>query len=332
MKEYYKLIYLVLSFSFIFLLNVLMIVKIKENNKVIDENPLRQFVKGNNNDIGCLSVFIDEFKDASYSFDGGVTWQKSNYGAIYKNGEYDILVKNSNEEILLSKKLNVKSIVEDAPVIKVDFDKKIKSFNSEDLLDGIDILYNNQETSNELEIDVLNHDKESVLVSYYVEDNNKKCALLRKIYISEDSHDDSEWLWPTDKPYSISSRYGWRWGRKHNGVDIAGQKRGSYAYAARDGEIVDITSNSSSGYYVIIKHDNGYYTRYAHMQNTDGNDKLGRKSSATKYIKVGQRVKAHDIIGEIGSSGDSTGVHLHFEIWNGKPWQAQSFDPLTFYK
>ena len=332
MKEYYKLFILVLSFLFIFLINLLMIAKIKDNNKVVDENPVRQFVKGNNNDIGCLSVFVDEFNDASYSFDGGITWQKSNYGAIYQNGEYDILVKNSKEEIILNKKLTVNSIISDAPIIKVNFDKKIKSFNSDDLLDGIEALYNNQDISGELEIDVLKHDKDSVLVSYSTENDAKRCSVLRKIYISEEAYDDSEWLWPTDKPYSISSRYGWRWGRKHNGVDIAGQKRGSYAYAARDGEIIDITSNSSSGYYVIIKHDNGYYTRYAHLQNTDGNDRLGRTSSATKYISIGQRVKAHDIIGEIGSSGDSTGVHLHFEIWNGMPWKAQSFDSLTFYK
>ncbi len=142
---------------------------------------------------------------------------------------------------------------------------------------------------------------------------------------------DGGWSWPTNFPYSISSRYGWRWGRLHSGVDIYGTGRGSPIYAARDGEVTSITSNSSSGYFVIIKHDNGYYTRYAHMQNTNGNDRLGGVGSATKYIKVGQRVKAHDVIGEMGSSGGSTGVHLHFEIWNGVPFSSQSFDPLLFY-
>ena len=142
---------------------------------------------------------------------------------------------------------------------------------------------------------------------------------------------DGEWSWPTNRPYSISSPYGWRWGRLHSGVDIYVGGRGSPIYAARAGVVTDITSNGSSGFYVIIKHDNGYYTRYAHMQNTKGNDSLKGTSSATKYIKVGQRVSAHQVIGEVGSSGRSTGPHCHFEIWNGVPFKAQSFNPLSFY-
>ena len=85
------------------------------------------------------------------------------------------------------------------------------------------------------------------------------------------------------------------------------------------------------GYYVTIKHDNGYYTQYGHMQNTNGNDKAGGVGSATKYIKIGQRVSAHQVIGEMGSSGNSTGVHVHFEIWDGVPYQANSYNPLLFY-
>ena len=142
---------------------------------------------------------------------------------------------------------------------------------------------------------------------------------------------DGEWLWPTNFPYQISSGYGWRWGRMHYGVDIYGTGRGSPIYSARSGVVYDINSNGSSGYYVTIKHDNGYYTRYAHLQNTNGNDRLGLTGSATKYIHVGQRINAHTVIGEMGSSGGSTGVHLHFEIWNGVPFSSQSFNPLLFY-
>ncbi len=142
---------------------------------------------------------------------------------------------------------------------------------------------------------------------------------------------DGEWLWPTNFPYSITSYYGYRWGKLHSGIDIYVGGRGSPIYSARAGVVTAITSNGSSGFYVTIKHDNGYYTRYAHMQNTRGNDSLRGTHSATKYISVGQRVAAHQVIGEIGSSGGSTGPHCHFEIWNGPPWQAQSFNPLLFY-
>ena len=142
---------------------------------------------------------------------------------------------------------------------------------------------------------------------------------------------DGEWLWPTNFPYTITSYYGYRWGRLHSGIDIYVGGRGSPIYSARSGVVTEITSNSSSGFYVTIRHDNGYYTRYAHMQNTRGNDSLRGTHSATKYISVGQRVNAHQVIGEIGSSGGSTGPHCHFEIWNGPPWSAQSFNPLLFY-
>ena len=142
---------------------------------------------------------------------------------------------------------------------------------------------------------------------------------------------DGKWVWPTKYPYIISSNFGWRWGKLHKGVDICGTGRGSPIYAARDGVVVKATYNKSLGYYVTIKHDNGYYTQYAHMISTTGSDKAGGLGSHTKYVKVGQRVEAKQQIGEMGNSGNSFGVHLHFEIWNGVPYQAQCFNPLQFY-
>lgn len=142
---------------------------------------------------------------------------------------------------------------------------------------------------------------------------------------------DGQWVWPTNYPYIISSRFGWRWGKLHKGVDICGTGRGSPIYAARDGIVVNATYHKSLGYYVVIKHDNGYYTQYAHMQNTKGNDKAGGIGSYTKYIQIGQRVTAKTVIGEMGNSGNSFGVHLHFEIWDGKPYQSQCYNPLLFY-
>lgn len=147
---------------------------------------------------------------------------------------------------------------------------------------------------------------------------------------------DGEWFWPTNFPYSISSRYAYRciFGtcRSHTGIDITGTGRGSPIYAARDGVVTKIEYNAGGlGYYVQIKHDNGYYTQYGHMCNANGGDSAGGTNSAYKYIKVGDRVKAGFRVGDMGSSGSSTGVHLHFEIWGGVPYQASSYDPLTFY-
>ena len=172
------------------------------------------------------------------------------------------------------------------------------------------------------------------IINAYIVSSEELKPVVNKIVVKggkQTPRGDGEWLWPTNFPYSISSPYGYRWGRLHTGVDIYVGGRGSPIYAARAGVVYSISSNSSSGFFVIIKHDNGYYTRYAHMQNTNRNDSLKGTSSATKYITQGQRVEAHQVIGEVGSSGRSTGPHCHFEIWNGVPFQSQSFNPLLFY-
>lgn len=175
------------------------------------------------------------------------------------------------------------------------------------------------------------------IVNAYIVSSEEVKPVVNKIVVKGGKQSavirgDGGWLWPSNRPYSISSRYGYRWGRLHAGVDILCGGRGAPIYAARAGEVYDINVNSSSGFYVIIKHDNGYYTRYAHMRNTKGTDNLKGVGSATKYIQIGQRVEAHQLIGEVGSSGRSTGAHLHFEIWNGVPFKSQSFNPLTFYR
>ena len=172
------------------------------------------------------------------------------------------------------------------------------------------------------------------IINAYIVSSEELVPAVNRIVVKggkQNVRGDGEWLWPTNFPYSISSRFGYRWGRLHRGVDIIGPGRGSPIYAARAGVVTAISHDSSSGFFVTIKHENGYYTRYAHLQNTKGNDSLSGTNSATKYISVGQYVAAHQVIAEMGSSGGSTGVHLHFEIWNGPPYQAECFNPLLFY-
>jgi len=92
------------------------------------------------------------------------------------------------------------------------------------------------------------------------------------------------------------------WGYKgHTGVDIAGCGYGSNIYASAAGTVVKVKwGNTGYGYHVIINHGDGIQTLYAHMSNI--------------YVKNGQYVNQGDIIGAMGSTGNSTGTHLHFEI------------------
>lgn len=130
------------------------------------------------------------------------------------------------------------------------------------------------------------------------------------------------WAWPTNIPYIISSHYGWRWGALHRGLDICGTGYGSPIYAAQAGIVTEVNYHYLSGNYVVINHQNGYYSRYAHM------------ATLSRYVKVGDYVSMGQTIGDMGSSGRSNGTHLHFEVWRGKPYGGGSecMNPMLFYR
>lgn len=98
----------------------------------------------------------------------------------------------------------------------------------------------------------------------------------------------------------LTSGYGWRWGRMHRGIDIAGPV-GTPIFAAGSGTVVTAGWNSGGyGNMVDIRHPDGSMTRYAH------NSRL--------LVRAGQQVRQGQQIAEMGSTGYSTGPHLHFEI------------------
>ena len=126
------------------------------------------------------------------------------------------------------------------------------------------------------------------------------------------------WYWPTAPAYYISSVYGWRWGKMHDGIDITGTGLGSPIYAANNGVVVEAGYTSINGNYVLINHNNGYYSIYAHMQVLN--------------VKVGQIVAGGQKIGTMGSTGYSTGPHLHFGIYYGYPFRGGvAKNPMRFY-
>ncbi len=88
----------------------------------------------------------------------------------------------------------------------------------------------------------------------------------------------------------------------HHGVDLAAPKN-TPIVAAADGVITQIGRKGAYGKYIRIKHDGGYQTAYGHMNGY----RMG--------LKTGSRVKRGEVIGYIGSTGRSTGPHVHFEIW-----------------
>ncbi|RKD22897.1 hypothetical protein BEP19_11720 [Ammoniphilus oxalaticus] len=105
-------------------------------------------------------------------------------------------------------------------------------------------------------------------------------------------------LWPTNGG-RISSVYGQRWGRMHKGIDIAGVSDRTIK-AADNGRVASAGWNGNYGNCVIIDHGNGYRTLYGHLSSID--------------VSVGHVVERGEKVGVMGSTGHSTGVHLHFEV------------------
>jgi LysM repeat protein len=110
----------------------------------------------------------------------------------------------------------------------------------------------------------------------------------------------SEWIWPADG--LVSDLFGTRHGH-HKGIDIAAD-HGAPIHTVDDGVVTKSYYSGSYGHVVFIKHENNLETVYAHLNK--------------RNVQEGQVVKQGDIIGEMGSTGDSSGVHLHFEIHKEK--------------
>ena len=135
----------------------------------------------------------------------------------------------------------------------------------------------------------------------------------------------ASWGWPTNSGYTLSSYYGYRLavfgeGNFHSGIDIAGTGYGSPVKAANNGTIVELKNlgNTSYGKYILINHNNGYYSLYGHM------------SGFASGLSVGSTVSRGQVIGYIGSTGWATGPHLHFEIRTCQSYSCTT-NPLKYY-
>lgn len=118
-------------------------------------------------------------------------------------------------------------------------------------------------------------------------------------------------IWPVRGP--VTSGYGYRWGRLHAGIDI-GAGTGTPIRAAKGGVVTYAGSMSGYGNVVIISHGGGFTTLYAHQS------RIGTSDGA----EVGQG----QVIGYVGSTGRSTGPHLHFETRvNGNPQDPRRYLP-----
>jgi murein DD-endopeptidase MepM/ murein hydrolase activator NlpD len=116
-------------------------------------------------------------------------------------------------------------------------------------------------------------------------------------------------IWPVQGP--VTSPFGWRWGRMHEGIDI-GVPYGTPIHAAASGTIIYCGWESGYGNLTVIDHGGNLATAYGHQSSI--------------AVSCGQQVSQGEVIGYVGSTGHSTGPHLHFEVRvNGAP-----VDPMGY--
>jgi murein DD-endopeptidase MepM/ murein hydrolase activator NlpD len=97
----------------------------------------------------------------------------------------------------------------------------------------------------------------------------------------------------------ISSPFGFRWGRPHQGIDLAAPT-GTPVMAAEGGKVIYSGWKTGYGNFVAVEHAGGYHTHYAHC--------------SAVMVHAGQMVRKGQLIAKVGSTGHSTGPHLHFEV------------------
>ncbi|WP_240185270.1 phage tail spike protein, partial [Enterococcus faecalis] len=115
----------------------------------------------------------------------------------------------------------------------------------------------------------------------------------------------NKWVNPVRSSYTITQEWdeiGWGTNVIHGGIDIASMPAGSMppVYVARSGTVETVTYDGTGGNYVVIKHDDGYWTYYGHLDSVD--------------LSVGDKVTTNSRVGIMGATGLASGVHLHFEV------------------
>ncbi len=164
--------------------------------------------------------------------------------------------------------------------------------------------------------DSLQESCESIGYTYvFQEENQHFQAVKMKDPIFIQLYDASKkklWAPPLRNTQIKTSSFGPRQGHFHHGIDLA-LRMGEPVFAVFDGIIKLSTYGGGYGNYVIIKHDNGLETLYAHL--------------SIRKVKLGQRIKAGQLLGLGGSTGYSTGPHLHFEV----RYQGYTLNPMLVY-
>lgn len=273
-----------------------------------------------------IAIFEEQIEEINKKIDANMALFAERLVVLYTTGS------NSELEVLLSAK-DFSEYLEKAQLTKSlsDYDNQILKSLTEDIASvdekksAIDAdkqsIVDAQKAIKEKQAEL---DKQYIEVNTIVKNNEGNIADLQDNY--EDMLDEQkeiqkalnevtgnvvgtgQFIWPVPGYYKLSSKFGYRWHpisgnwKLHTGIDISSSGiYGAKIVASDDGTVSFSGWNGGYGNCVIINHGNGYSTLYAHMKSASS-------------LKKGQAVSKGDIVGYVGSTGNSTGPHLHYEI------------------
>lgn len=289
-----------------------------KSSKLLDAKELKDILTGRKEEA---SYYTANAKDSCWSiaFKHGISESK----LMALNPERTNIIVHEGDVFKVSSEVNFLRVkVVKTEVRKVEIDFEIEKIDNPNLFKGSSKIIKAGEKGEELVTELVSY-IDGIRVSADVIDRVRtKDPKVQKVsvgtkpttvYSSGGSYNvqvsKEGWVWPVPGLSIISSPYGYRGRGFHNGVDISGRgnANGKVIVAAKDGVVESAGYQGSWGNLVVINHGGGVKSGYAHCMN------------GSISVSPGQRVSAGQAIARVGSTGNSTGPHLHFFVTvNGK--------------
>lgn len=328
----------------------------KKEEELEKKSIIDQQINATQSELGVLNNIVDtleaqledaesELEEAEKVLDEKLELSKNRIRSAYEQGEasyleiiaeaktlYEFITKveiakqisEKDQEIIKAVKESKETV--EAKKAEIKANKESNEAAAEQLAAKKTTLAKKQQASNQL-LKEINSDeaaKKRAVIAAEKAEEQLQAEIRASLAASQGNStvvDSGDFRWPLDSKFkNITSKFGYRTHpvtgvyKLHTGVDIASSGiSGSSIYAAKGGTVIKAGYNRGYGNYVVIDHGDGYATLYGH--------------ASSLCVSAGQVVSKGDVLGYVGSTGYSTGPHLHFEIMHN----GEYTDPLGYF-
>ena len=199
MKNRKRIICIIITLILIILLTTIYLFFYRENYieyKVLETK--------DNINSRCKTIFLETEGD-KYSFDNGITWQKSNYYVVCDNKKYDVIIKDNSKNVISKGKIKINGLRKDGPKININFDKIEKYKEKINLLNGVTAIDdNNKDITNNITYKVIEENNNYILLEYKIKDENRlTTSVARKIEKEKNIDKENETSISFEKTYYL---------------------------------------------------------------------------------------------------------------------------------